>query len=238
MLRGAFVVFSTLASAEEVERVRSVCPVDCSLAPCTCDTDSFLGLQNSEDGPKIDTGSAGAISTTPASCGVTGSETVRIAVVFYGVFRPSGRSLPSIQANLLKPLHDVGAVDVFIHALVAPADMTKRNSNYGTTLDPNEFKLFDPCVSQAEVQADVDSIEKLLDKMNSTTHPVCDYDSTTALNVWRSRYSMGRAADLVRVREVEAGPTIPKTQGIGRATWDLLGPVLRRLWASLWGLNA
>lgn len=157
-----------------------------------------------------------------AQCAVTERESVRIALAFYGLFRPSANeTLRTMKANLFEPLSDAGKFDVFVHALLTPVDKTPRNSNHGSLVDPKEYRHFKPCVVQVEQQAIVDDRLRavyqkatLVNGSNLTTLKLAQlrltgrrkpYDRETALNVIRSRYSIGRAADLIRAREIETG---------------------------------
>jgi hypothetical protein len=157
-------------------------------------------------------------------CGVTGSKAVSIAVAFYGLFRPSANaSLPTLEANLLAPLRSAGAVDVFVHALLTPLDRTRRGrENYLTAQDPHTFALFRPCVARTEDQARIDERLRRLPALKSVLESKRkkaehnrtagqgfdgsdEYDDETTYNIVRSRYSMGRGADLIRARENSTG---------------------------------
>lgn len=152
-----------------------------------------------------------------ARCGVTGAKTVRIAVAFFGLFRSSSKvSLPTIDANLFQPLNVVGEFDVISHAMLTPVDKTERSgADYNLPVDSKGYELFKPCVAEVEEQATVDNdLRNIYEEIgaldiNTATKQtdVTPYDRESTRNVIRSRYSIGRAAELIRTREIQTGVT-------------------------------
>lgn len=158
------------------------------------------------------------------ACGVTADQPVRIAACFYGLFRAGGRlALPTIEANLLAPLRRAGGVDVIVHAMLATTETSGWDGGVeGMAIDSDEYKRFDPCVANTEGQAAVDrehNLSAIADRMLYDR-----YQHTTKLNVVRSRYSVWRAAVLVRSREHKTG--VPYTHVVlARPDTAFLAPV-------------
>jgi len=192
-------------------------------------------------------------------CAVTERESVRIALAFYGLFRSSANeTLRTMEANLFEPLRDAGEFDVFVHALLTPVDESTRNANHGSLVDPKEYRHFKPCVVQVESQAIVDDRLRavyqkatLVNGSNLTTLKLAQlqltghrtpYDRETTLNVIRSRYSIGRAADLIRAREIETGVKYthvvvarPDVAFFSKLHWSPLPDAIRVPNFGMWG---
>lgn len=156
------------------------------------------------------------------TCGVSADQPVRIALCFYGLFRKGARvALPSIEANLLRQLRRAGGVDVFVHAMLAPVETSGWDGVVaGTALDQDEYKRFDACAAEAELQEAVDREHGLL----GIAGRMENYDAVTNLNVVRSRYSVWRAAELVRSRERRTGVSYTHV-ALARPDTAFLSPV-------------
>ena len=156
------------------------------------------------------------IATRPR-CRVRGTETIRVAVGFFGMIRNISHTIGSIRANLLIPVgaSAAGAVDVFVHTLA-------KDSNRNVRLDAlRDAERLDPCRLVVERQELVDAAESVLAKAQSSREDTLAshaelrsrgefplptrYPIPVLMNWIRSRYSLFRLASLVRAYEDERG---------------------------------
>ena len=163
----------------------------------------------------------------PLYCGVTGKEQpTRIAAGFYGVHRSTALTAESLRENLLKPLQEVGAVDVFVHAIIVTEleDGTHVKEEAGVELCPNDYLLLRACVSSTSDQKDVDNKHHLksfaktglwesaetVGFRNLTgpfprVVPPAIADEGVRLNMLRSRFSMQQVGRLMVKHEKDIG---------------------------------
>eukprot|EP00966_Prymnesium_polylepis_P249331 5764453-Prymnesium_polylepis.1 len=155
------------------------------------------------------------IMSCRSRCSVRGDEAVRVAVCFFGLARSLTYTEPSLRANLLGPVRQLAAADVFVHALLGRAE----NSHFaeeglgderGIEQCEHNFLALAPCRFAAQDQSVVDSEEQLVRKASgtlnrSTTLFRLYYDLPTLLNVYRSRFSLSRVAKLVLSHEQTNG---------------------------------
>ena len=193
--------------------------------PDTADSVDFLA--RSTEAARAHRSCAPTPADAPLYCGVTGKEQpIRIATGFYGVHRSTALTVESIRENLLKPLEEVGAVDVFVHAIIVTEleDGTHVKQEAGVELCPNDYLLLRACVSSTTAQHDVDNKHHLkafakagvwesaetVGFRNLTgpfprVVPPAIADEGVRLNMLRSRFSMQQVGRLIVKHEKDIG---------------------------------
>jgi hypothetical protein len=163
----------------------------------------------------------------PLYCGVTGKEQpIRIAAGFYGVHRSTALTVESLKENLLKPLQEVGAVDVFVHAIIVTEleDGTHVKEEAGVELCPKDYLLLRACVSSTSAQEVVDNKHHLKSFAKTGVWesaetvgfrnltgpfprvvPPAIADEGVRLNMLRSRFSMQQVGRLMVKHEKDIG---------------------------------
>jgi hypothetical protein len=163
----------------------------------------------------------------PLYCGVTGKEQpIRIAAGFYGVHRSTALTVESLRENLLKPLQEVGAVDVFVHAIIVTEleDGTHVKEEAGVELCPKDYLLLRACVSSTSAQEVVDNKHHLKSFAKTGVWesaetvgfrnltgpfprvvPPAIADEGVRLNMLRSRFSMQQVGRLMVKHEKDIG---------------------------------
>ena len=172
-------------------------------------------------------GCAATPKDAPLYCGVTGKEQpIRIAAGFYGVHRSTALTAESLRENLLKPLQEVGAVDVFVHAIIVTEleDGTHVKEEAGVELCPKDYLLLRACVSSTSAQEDVDNKHHLKSFAKTGVWesaetvgfrnltgpfprvvPPAIADEGVRLNMLRSRFSMQQVGRLMVKHEKDIG---------------------------------
>jgi hypothetical protein len=163
----------------------------------------------------------------PLYCGVTGKgQPIRIAAGFYGVHRSTALTAESLRENLLKPLQEVGAVDVFVHAIIVTEleDGTHVKEEAGVELCPKDYLLLRACVSSTSAQEVVDNKHHLKSFAKTGVWesaetvgfrnltgpfprvvPPAIADEGVRLNMLRSRFSMQQVGRLMVKHEKDIG---------------------------------
>lgn len=163
----------------------------------------------------------------PLICGVTGKEQpVRIAAGFYGVHRSTAFTAESIRENLVKPLQKVGALDVFVHAIVVTEleDGMHVKKESGVELCPKDYLLLMACVSSTSTQEYIDKKHHLKAFAETGVYqaaekvgfrnltgpfprvvPPAVADVRVRLNILRSRFSMRQVARQMVQHENDIG---------------------------------
>ena len=163
----------------------------------------------------------------PLYCGVTGKQQpVRIAAGFYGVHRSTALTAGSLHENLVKPLQKVGALDVFVHALIVTEleDGTHVKEEAGVELCPKDYMLLRACVSSTSIQEDIDKRHHLRKYAETGIYktaetigfrnltgpfprvvPPAIADQEVRLNILRSRFSMQQVGRLMVQHEKDIG---------------------------------
>jgi len=151
---------------------------------------------------------------------------IRIAAGFYGVHRSTALTVESLRENLLKPLQEVGAVDVFVHAIIVTEleDGTHVKEEAGVELCPKDYLLLRACVSSTSAQEVVDNKHHLKSFAKTGVWesaetvgfrnltgpfpravPPAIADEGVRLNMLRSRFSMQQVGRLMVKHEKDIG---------------------------------
>ena len=152
------------------------------------------------------TPSSAAVAAAPLGdsragrCRVLGNESTRVAVAFFGRFRNLSSTLTGLQANLLSPLEDAasGAVDVFVHHLVTHESEASAAAPLRSCSELVE--------DQERVDVDEGLVAKAKRALSVATWPASEhYSLPTMMNLFRSRFSVHRAARLVLEHQERLG---------------------------------
>lgn len=145
------------------------------------------------------------------TCKVTGDESIRVAIAFYGVSRGIRNTLPSIRKNLLEI---VPGSDIFIHTLSVIGNIIENDrfpgiysgsSQNGT----GDAMLLQPCRYEIETQSEVDVKLDITERSNdSFVNSDCysskcpaTYKVNTFKNIFRQKYSIWKVANLIHEYE-------------------------------------
>ena len=212
------------AAMEAKEAMKAMAAMEGSAATAV----SALGLApKSTEVAAHRSGCAATPKDAPLYCGVTGKEQpIRIAAGFYGVHRSTALTAESLRENLLKPLQEVGAVDVFVHAIIVTEleDGTHVKEEAGVELCPKDYLLLRACVSSTSAQEDVDNKHHLKSFAKTGVWesaetvgfrnltgpfprvvPPAIADEGVRLNMLRSRFSMQQVGRLMVKHEKDIG---------------------------------
>lgn len=127
---------------------------------------------------------------------------VRVAVGFFGLIRNIGPVLPSILANLLRPIsEDNRVLDVFVHTLLLDKTTNVRAGERHVALNKADFLKIPACKYVAENQDRVDEIIKPIVRGAASKREPEQW----VWNYYRSRVSMQGAADLIAAHEAVVG---------------------------------
>ena len=151
---------------------------------------------------------------TDSACQVRKTDSIRVALNFYGSVRVFKNTFHSLKNNLVIPLRQKAAIDVFAHAMLTETirgggGMGNNGAGEDGTvpLNGDDYKMLLPaCDVLAENQTLVDAREDIAAKTLAIQPDFMHwYSNYTLANLLRSRYSIESVRNLTRRYEQRAG---------------------------------